>query len=171
MRLLSIAAAILVLSSYSFPARAGEENLDYLKGVTSIVVDETLSNTCTVMGLSEELQPSAILPAVQKMMAQTPGISVVSAQNVAKDDVNALVLHFTFSSFSETVGGETKGAGAVTMQMTKQTGAETDGLPLALSIPFLLPDTCSDIQARLTEAAVQLTQYLPGYVAQARGNK
>lgn len=164
---------VLLFTLMLFPASASaaEENIDYLKGVTSIVVDETLGNTCAILGFTEEIQPSAILPAVQKVMAQTPGVSVVASQNVSKDDLNALTLHFTFSSFTETVGGESKGAGALTMQMTKQTGAETGGLPLALSLPFILPDNCSDLQQKLGDAAVQLAQYLPGYVAQARAIK
>lgn len=162
--------SLLLFTLMLFPvtANAGEQNIDYLKGITSIVVDETLGNTCAILGFTEEMQPSAILPAVQKVMAQTPGISVVASQNVSNDDVNTLTLHFTFSSFTETAGGESNGAAALTMQMTKQAGAETGGLPLALSLPFVLPDNCSDLQQKLGDAAVQLAQYLPGYVAQAR---
>lgn len=165
--LIAVVMAVLLVS----PSLAGEENVDYLKGITSIVVDETLGNTCAIMNLSEEIQSSAILPAVQKVMAQTPGVSVVSSQNIAKDDVNALTLHFTFSSYAETVGGETKGAGALTLQMTKQAGAETGGLPLALSLPFLMPDNCNALQTQLGETALQLAQYLPGHIAAARGQK
>lgn len=158
-------AAAACMPTTSFAAK---ENLKYLKGVNSIVVDETLGNTCAIMNLSPVIQPSAIFPAMQKVMAQTPGVSVVSAQNVAEDNPHALTVHFTFSSFSETVGGETRGAGALTMQMTKKAGAEVEGIPLAVSLPFPLPDNCREMQARLEEATLQLAQYLPGYIEQSR---
>ncbi len=164
-----LACAVIAVFVFTAPAYAEEENLAYLKGVDSIVVDETLGNTCAIMNLSADLQPSAIFSVIQKVMAQTTGVSVTALKPGATPPASGLVLHFTFSSFTETVGGESKGAGALTMQMTRQ--SQPDGLPLALSLPFVLPETCGGMQGRLAEAALQLAQYLPGYFEAARAKK
>lgn len=168
MRRFLVCAVIAVFMSAPF-AYAEEENLAYLKGVDSILVDETLGNTCAIMNLSADLQPSAIFPVIQKIMAQTPDVSVTALKPGATPPASGLVLHFTFSSFTETIGGESKGAGALTMQMTRP--SQPDGLPLALSLPFVLPETCDGMQEKLAEAALQLAQYLPGYFEAARAKK
>lgn len=168
MRVLFACVAIAA-SLFISAAHAEEENLEYLRGVDSILVDETLGNTCAIMNLSADLQPSAIFPVVRKIMEQTPAVSLAGLKQGAVPPDAALVLHFTFSSYTETVGGESKGAGALTMQMTR--ASSPAGLPLASSMPFVLPETCDGMQERLSEAALQLVQYLPGYFEAARANK
>jgi hypothetical protein len=63
MRLLFASVAVAALLFIS-AAHAEEENLEYLRGVDGILVDESLGNTCAIMNLSADLRPSAIFPVV-----------------------------------------------------------------------------------------------------------
>lgn len=172
----ALALVVAVSAPLSSVHAGGFTQTDYLKGVDTVIVGESVVPEHVLLPqhapTAEEINnppPRPILLLVKEIFSQQPWISVKQARDVPLQEQrqpNVIYLDYAVSARQDTINDQPVKVGSLALQILKY---QTDGTRTAIAAfppvtyPFLIPDSEEDFNKKLAEGIHYITDYLPSH--------